>query len=111
MSNEFLPSSPKIDQAVIDATSGPDPSFEHLRESLKAALVTAGRIERTPETLGYGIRLLPGQQAEPNVPLAASQYRYEKEIRFAESTGKRTLIIRANSQADLDSLERQVTGQ
>jgi hypothetical protein len=110
--SEFLPSNPQLDKVVLESTSGPNGSFENMRESLKAALVGEGRIARDSESLGYGTRLLPVQyQPTPDVPLSANGFKFEREVRFAESTGKRALLIRANTIEDLNALERQVTGQ
>lgn len=106
--SEFMKGSANIDKVVLDATTGQNASFENLRESLKAALVNEGRIERDRETLGYAVRALPGQQTS-DVPLSAPPYAFEKEVRWAESTGRRPLLLRANSQAELDELERQIT--
>jgi hypothetical protein len=42
--------------------------------------------------------------------LPGTEFRFEREVKFHPESGKRTLIIRANTKEDLDALERQVTG-
>jgi hypothetical protein len=103
--SDFIKSNPKLDEAVNNATN-----FEALREAMLQTLESQGRIVRGQTA--YERRVVPqAPEPEPNVPLSASGYRYEREVRFAESTGKRTLIIRANSIEDLNRLEKQVTGE
>jgi hypothetical protein len=101
--SELMKSSPELEAALSQVHDVND-----LRETLLATLAAQNQIVRTRDQ--FDNRAIRQTQAEGS-PLAASQYRYEKEIYFAESTGKRPLVIRATNQADLDALERQVTGQ
>ena len=80
-----------------------------LRETLLATLAGQGQIVRMRDD-EFNLHALR-QSETPSASLAVSSYKYEREVRFAESTGKRALVLRANSQADLDALEKQVTGQ
>ncbi len=52
---------------------------------------------------------LPVPEAQPGTP-ATSGFKFEREVRFHPESGKRTLVIRANTQADLDALEAQILG-
>jgi hypothetical protein len=97
---------PKSNEALENALNNVTDASS-LRETLLNTLAEQGQIFRTRDP--FNNRLI--RQPEQNVSLPANGYVFEKEIRWAESTGKRPVIIRANSQADLDALERQVTGQ
>jgi hypothetical protein len=68
-------------------------SFTEMVEALKAA----GRqsVDATPESAAA---------------LPASGYKYEKTITFDPESGKRNLVIRADSAADLAALEAQILG-
>src|SRR6266700_2314810 len=77
-----------------------------LRETLLNTLAQQGTIVRSQNDQ-FDTRLIVGQPQTPDASLPANGYKYEREVRFAESTGKRTLVLRANSQADLDALEVQ----
>jgi hypothetical protein len=107
MSTEFLKSNPALDAAIENATDA-----ESIREIVKSNLASRGIIERERGN-DFGAQLIPGYRPEPesDVSLSASGYKYEKEIRFAESTGKRALLIRANTPEDLAALEKQVVGE
>jgi len=52
---------------------------------------------------------LPMPEAQPGTP-AVSSFKFEREVRFHPESGKRNLVIRANTQADLDALEHQILG-
>jgi hypothetical protein len=101
----FIPSNPKLDEVIANSDS-----FENLRERMKAQLARDGVISRDEATHLYGVTLT-GRQETPVSPVPASNFRLEREVRFAESTGKRTLLLKANTIEELDALERQVTGQ
>jgi len=105
MSGDLLKSNPKLDEEISNCN---DP--ERIREIAKSHLASTGVIVR--ERGGYGLQVVPGYRPEPekDVSLSASGFKYEREIKFAESTGKRALLIRANTPEDLAALERQVTG-
>jgi hypothetical protein len=79
-----------------------------LRETLLSTLAAQGTVVRSRDD-EFNNRVI--HQPEPNVPLPANGFKFEREVRFAESTGKRSLVIRANTLEDLQALERQVTGQ
>jgi hypothetical protein len=86
-----------------------------MRERMKAKLVADGfiEVERGYEyggTITHEAEMATPSPA-PESPSAAtgSGFKYEKIVRWAESTGKRPLVIRANTLEDLAALERQVT--
>jgi hypothetical protein len=107
--SEFLKSNAKLDEVVLEATSGPNGSFENMREALKAALVGEGRISRDADSLGYGTRLLPVQhQPQSDVPLAANGFKCEREFHYHPSSGRRSLMLRANSLEELNELQAQM---
>src|ERR1700680_2114212 len=78
-----------------------------LRETLLSTLAAQGQIVRSRDD-AFNNHLVMRPQT-PEASLSASTFRFEKEIRWAESTGKRAVIIRSNSQAALDELEKQIT--
>jgi hypothetical protein len=104
MSDQLNRHNPELEAALAGVTDA-----STLRETLLSTLAAQGQIVRMRGD-DFNNRAIC-QSETPNASLAASSYKYEREVRFAESTGKRTLVLRANSQADLDALERQVTGQ
>ena len=105
--SEFLKSDPALDRAIAECN---DP--EQIREITKKHLESAGLISRE-RGADFGMRVTGALPSEPvcNVPLSANGFKYEKEIRFAESTGKRALVIRANTLEDLKALEKQIVGE
>jgi hypothetical protein len=89
MSEDGILRTNELDKALMDATQG-DQSIESAVQAMKDVLHSA-----------------PPQPAA-NATRPASEWEFTKEIRWAESTGRRPMILRAHSQADLDALERQV---
>jgi hypothetical protein len=80
-----------------------------LREVMLRTLAAQGQVVRMRGD-EFDTRLVrPQQTTEASLP--ASQYRFEREIRFHPESGKRSLVIRGNSQQDLDALQRQLTGE
>jgi hypothetical protein len=79
-----------------------------LREVLLQTMASEGQIVRTRDD-DFNNKLIRQPQAEGSLPV--SNFKFEREVRFAESTGKRALLIKANSLADLDALQRQLTGE
>lgn len=105
---EFMKPSASVDAAVLAATSGRDPSFEGMREAMKAALVGEGRMERGDrESLGFGARGIPERQTS-DASMPANGFKFEREFKYAPSSDRRSLMLRANTQADLDALARQM---
>jgi len=97
---------PKSNQQLEEALAGVT-DMSQLRETLLKTLSDQGQIVRSRDDQ-YNNRLVI-RQPEPDATLPANGYKFEREVRFAESTGKRALVLRANSQADLNALEKQVT--
>src|ERR1700694_3248173 len=97
MSSGVPKSNPELEAALTNCCDA-----SQLGETLLSTLAAQGQIVRT-QTDAFDNRLI--QRTEPNAPLPASNYRFEREIRFHPESGKRTLLIRGNSQQDLDALE------
>jgi hypothetical protein len=102
MGDIFLRSDAALDAAISECTDA-----ERIREITKAHFAALGVISRERGN-DWGARVI-GQQPAQTVPLTASGYRYEREVKFHESTGRRTLFIRANTLEELNELEQQVT--
>ena len=97
---------PKSNQQLEEALAGVTDTSQ-LRETLLKTLSDQGQIVRSRDDAFNNHLVI--RQPEPDATLPANGYKFEREVRFAESTGKRALVLRANSQADLDALEKQVT--
>ena len=86
-------------------------SAEEIRELCKSQLVADGILDRERGN-GYGDQLTKeAENALPGNSSSAStvpQYKFEREVQFAESTGRRSMLIHANTLADLDALENLV---
>ena len=95
---------PKNNQELDNAINACNDASE-LREVMLKTLVAQGQIVRTRDD-EFNNHLI--RQPEPNVPLSASGYRFEKEITFNPESGRRNLMIRANTQEDLVRLENQI---
>ena len=89
----------EVEDAILSVN---DPS--DLREAALRAMADAGIVARDE----FDIRLLSHQDA-PSLPVGG-EYRCERTIRFDPRTGKRALVIRGNSEADLNALEAQILG-
>jgi hypothetical protein len=109
MSQDFVrPASPAWDKIADESTN-----VEELRERMKAKLVADGFVvrERGYE-IGSDVLTHEAENAAPANPSGASiasNFKFEREVRFAEFTGRRSMVIRANTLADLDALENLVT--
>jgi hypothetical protein len=99
------------DDAVTKAVNASN-TFQDLRESMLQALEKAGTIVRPKGEGEFAVRVNPNTQPIPehDTSVPASGWKFEKEIRFAESTGRRTLLIHAQTPEDLAALERQILG-
>jgi hypothetical protein len=104
MSDDFvMKSNPKLDEVINNATN-----VEEMREAMLATLAAQGTIVRD-RTDAYNTRVIAPRESQ-SAPAPTSQFKFEKEIRFHPESGKRTLVIRANTQEDLVALERQILG-
>ena len=101
LKNTPLPVVPKEGHDAIMQVNDP----AELREAALRALAGAGMIVRTQDE--FDTRLLPQAVTDQSMP-ANGGYRCERTIRFHESTGRRALVIKGNSQADLDALEHEI---
>jgi hypothetical protein len=99
MIDQFLPSNRQINDAVNSARSSAE-----VRAILLSTLVAQGTLVRSRDDCDN--TLLRQPQAEGSLPV--SNFKYEKEIRFHPESGKRSLMIRANTMEDLLALEAQV---
>jgi len=91
MSADAINPTKAFDKLVLDATAGATIGENY--QAMLDALHSAGA---------------QSQQSNESMP-AAHDYKFEKTIRWAESTGKRPMVLRAMTQEDLDLLERQIT--
>jgi hypothetical protein len=101
--SEFMRSDRELDDAVNGSNN-----FEMLRENMLSTLSNRGLLTRS-RTDAFDIRVLNAPVLDAPPPTSGSGFKFEKEVRFAESTGRRTLVIRANSIEDLNALEQQVS--
>jgi hypothetical protein len=101
MNETYLRSDPELDRKLAECN---DP--EAIREIVKAHLAAQGIIRRERGN-DFGARIV-GQQQTPEAPLAASGYKFEREFRFHPASGRRTLMLRANTLEDLNELQAQI---
>ena len=104
MSSEWAPSNDALNAAISKCNSP-----EEIRELTKASLEAQGIISRNREDGNYGARLLrlPEPTADASLP-AYGGLAFQKEIRWAESTGRRPLIIKAATPELLQELENDI---
>jgi hypothetical protein len=96
MSNDYKP----------DATPNPE-----LAAALEQAQSVQEVIEITARVLAQQGQRQRGIAPElDDNPINKNGYLYAKELRFSEASGKKPLILRANTVEDLDALERQILG-
>ena len=105
MANSFFSEpNPTLDKVVREATT-----FEAMRDELHKAQNMAS-LEETIVNSGY--RPAPVDQTAPlpanSAGVSSPEWKFEKHIQWAESTGKKPITIKAQTQEDLDALERQV---
>jgi hypothetical protein len=89
---------PKSNQQLEEALNRVHDASD-LRETLLSTLAAQGQITRTRDD-AFNTHLVI-RQPEPDASLPANGFKFEREIHFAPSTGKRSLVIRANSLEDL----------
>jgi len=99
---EFLKSNPALDKIVNASTN-----VEMMREALKRELANTGIIARDPESLGYGIQRLPGQEPVP-APPAAAQPPAEPTCMRVVYVGNNRFEMYGVSETELDEKERQI---
>ena len=102
--SDQIRSNPQLEEALNRVNNASD-----LRETLLATLAAQGRIVRMrdDEFNLHAIR----QPQTPDPTLPGNGFRYEKEITFNPESGRRNLMIRANSMEDLTALENQILGR
>jgi hypothetical protein len=94
MSSDGILRTKAFDKIIEDASQGETigENYERMKESFHAAMA-ANPSAAAP--------------SDSSVP-AAYQFKYEREVRFHPESGRRTLVLRADSEADLDALERSI---
>jgi chorismate-pyruvate lyase len=106
MSNEFLKSNRELDEAITSATT-----IEEMRERMLSTLAKQGTIVRDNRD-AFNTRTVPQPSAPaPVSPLPASnemQRCSDTFIRGVYPSGNNKFEIYASSEAELDSIERQI---
>src|SRR6267378_851121 len=97
---------PKSNQQLEEALNSVHDASD-LRETLLSTLAAQGQITRTRDD-AFNTHLVIRQPQTPDPTLPANGFRYEKEITFNPESGRRNLMIRANSMEDLTALENQI---
>jgi hypothetical protein len=94
----------ELEAALAEVNNSSD-----LREIMLAELSRQGQVVRTRDDAFNNHLVI--RQPEPDASLPANGFRYEKEITFNPESGRRNLMIRANSMEDLTALENQILGR
>src|SRR6266404_5238197 len=97
----------KSNEAVDAAINGRTHVAE-LRRTLLSKLAEQGTVVRSRDD-EFNLHLVRQPQT-PEASLPANGFRYEKELTFDPESGRRNLMLRANSMADLTALENQILG-
>jgi hypothetical protein len=84
-----------------------DPVLEKIARECTDPTELQNRIREYYQRQGFASS--PASNSLPTAS-ASGEFEFVKEIRFAESTGKRTLVISAHTAEDLATLEAQVLG-
>jgi hypothetical protein len=93
MSQDFMKKNDATFERIVSETTQGETIGENI-QAMKDALKQA---------MGHPSAAAPSD----SVP-ATTEWEFSREVRWHESTGRRPLILRAHTQADLDALERQV---
>jgi hypothetical protein len=93
MSSDGILRTNDFDKVATDASQGETigENYERMKAALHLAAASAP----------------PASTNDSSMP-AVHQFKFEREIRWADSTGRRPLMIRADSEADLDALEQSI---
>jgi len=100
---DFANSNAKIDDIVRNSTN-----HEAMREAIKQQMVADGTIARDTETQGFGVIRLRSDEQTSDATLSAHGFKYERIFRYAPESGRRSLMLRANTLEDLQALEREM---
>jgi hypothetical protein len=103
MSSDFPTSSAALDAAIRNATSP-----EQIREIAKSAMIAAGVISRERGFESDVVVHRMPEMAAPESSLPADEYPFTKYIRWAESTGRQPVTIRAKTLKRLQEIENQL---
>jgi len=82
--------------------------ISQLREVLLQTMASEGTIVRSRDS-EWNNRLI--RQPEPDASLPANNFKFEKELTFNPESGRRNLMLRANTMEDLAALENQILGR
>ncbi len=94
-------SNPELEAAINGAQTP-----QELREAMLSTLAKQGQIVRTRDD-EFNNRLIQRPNTDSS-PLPANGYRFERVLRFDPESGKRALVLRANTVEDLNALEAQI---
>lgn len=94
MSQDAINRTHAFDQLAIEASQGA--TIGENIEAMKAALRQA--MASNPSAAA---------PSDASVP-AAHQFKYERELKFHPESGRRNLVLRADTEADLDALEHSI---
>jgi hypothetical protein len=100
--SDFIKSNQQLDDAITGANN-----FEAMREAMLQTLTAQGRVVRS-RTDAYDVRVLRSSEPEPNNAPPASGYRFEHEFRYHPASGRRSVILHANTMEDLNELIREM---
>ena len=101
--SEWAPSNAELDAAIAKCNSP-----EEIRELTKASLASQGIISRDRQDGNYGARVLRLPEQTSDTSLPAHGFKYEREFKYAPESGRRSLMLRANTLEDLQALEREM---
>lgn len=93
-----LKSNPELDAALNSATTASE-----IREKMLNTLAKQGTIIRSPLD-EFDTRLIR-RPSEPGVPPPANGFKFEREFRYHPESGRRALILRADSIEELNKLQ------
>ena len=85
-----------------------DPALEKIVRECTDPTELQNRIAEYYQRQGYAAP--PASNSLPATSASSGGFEFEREIKFAESTGRRTLVIRAHTLEELNALEAQILG-
>ena len=96
-------SNPELDRVINEARTP-----QELREAMLSTMAQQGTIVRSRDDEFNNRLILRPTTPDPNQPGTGSGFRFERELKFHPDSGKQSLVLRANTIADLDRLEAQI---
>src|SRR6266566_4269607 len=101
--SDFMRSNSKIEQAVIDATTGQDAGYEHMRSALRNALQADGVIVRDRYS-EFGVHVVRPSET-PKVAALPANPAMDTYMRVVYPAGNNRFEIYGASEAELDAKE------